>query len=111
MKHDELEDYINSFQFHQREVVYKQILDSEILEKAFSTTEGKLILNSAVDIITSNILKILDACIEKSDGDDLIADIYKHAAEINLAHKMMTEWAKILISGNGHKTKMKGIKK
>ena len=107
MKHDELEDYINSFQFHQREVVYKQILDSEILEKAFSTTEGKLILNSAVDIITGNILKILDACLE----DEAAAKIYKYTDEVNLAHKMMTEWAKILISGNGHKTKMKGIKK
>lgn len=105
MTHDELEGYINGFKEHQREAVYKQILDSEILEKAFSTSEGKLILNSAVDMITGNIIKILNICLD--NGSEKAGELAQPCAtEINTAYKMMTEWAKVLIRGNEHKNKI-----
>jgi hypothetical protein len=33
MTHDQLEEYINNFREHQREEVYKAILDSQILKR------------------------------------------------------------------------------
>ena len=103
MTHDELENYINGFRENQREVVYKQILDSEILAKAFSTSEGKLILDSAVDLITSNVMSIVKNC---GDREVEITEVRDSAREINTTHKLMTDWAKILIRGNEHKNKI-----
>ena len=103
MTHDELENYINSFRENQRETVYKQIIDSDLLEKAFSTSEGKLILDSAVDLITSNVIKIVRQCAEVKP-DKFETYVYPYAMEINIAYKLMTDWAKILIRGSEHKT-------
>lgn len=103
MTHDELEEYINNFQPNQREVILKHILDSELLEKAFSTAEGKQILNSAVDLIASNVVAI----VKNSVGGDSNRLTSEAAQEINTTYKLMTEWAKILIRGTEHKNKVK----
>ena len=103
MTHDELENYINSFREDQRETVYKQIIDSELLEKAFSTSEGKLILDSAVDLIASNVMTIVKDCAKTGDASNTV---YQAAKEINTAYKLMSDWAKILIRGSEHKTKI-----
>jgi hypothetical protein len=103
MTHDELENYINSFNEHQREAVYKHIIDSELLEKAFSTSEGKLILDSAVDLIASNVMKIVKECGNSAENEGLLRDA---AWEINTTYRIMTDWAKILIRGSEHKNKI-----
>jgi len=102
MRHDQLEGYINGFRENQREVVYKQIIDSELLEKAFSTSEGKLILDSAVDLIASNVMSIVSNC----SGEANIEKVMDSAVEINTTYKLMTDWAKILIRGSEHKDKI-----
>ena len=56
MTHDQLEAYINNFNENQRENVYKQIIDAELLRKAFETSDGKNILNSAVDLISAKLV-------------------------------------------------------
>jgi hypothetical protein len=104
MTHDELENYINSFREDQREVVYKQIIDSELLQKAFSTSEGKLILDSAVDLIASNVMQIVRECAQI--GEEPSQGVDRAAREINTTYKLMTDWAKILIRGSEHKTKI-----
>lgn len=103
MTHDELENYISHFKEHQREHILKQILDSELLEKAFSTSEGKLILNSAVDLIASNVMSIVKNCGEREVE---IVEVKDSAREINITYKLMADWAKILIRGNEHKNKI-----
>ena len=100
MKYDELEAYINNFPERQRGVILKHILDSELLEKAFSTAEGKQILGSAVDLITSNVITIVKNSI---DNDVNAVSMREAAREINTTYKLMTEWAKILIRGSEHK--------
>ena len=104
MTHDELESYINHFQEHQREAIFKQILDSELLAKAFETSEGKAILNNAVDLIASNVMQIVRYCSEGSAADAAIK-VNPYANEINTTYKLMTDWAKTLIRGSEHKTK------
>ena len=104
MTHDELKDYINNFQPHQRETVAKQIIDSELLAKAFDTHEGKMILNNAVDLISSNVTQIIRYCGE-NPPTEAVKMIYLHAAEINTVYKLMCDWANILIRGNEHKEK------
>lgn len=104
MTHEELENYINGFQPQQREAIYKQIIDSELLAKAFETSEGKLILNSGVDLITSNVLQIVRYCSD-NPPEDAVKRLYPFASEINTTYKLMTDWAKILIRGSEHKEK------
>jgi len=104
MTHDELENYINNFKPNVRETVYKQIMDSDLLERAFSTNEGKQILDNAVDSITSNVMTI----ISNSKGDDAAIDeVCDCAKGINITYKLMYEWAKILVAGSEHKDKIK----
>jgi hypothetical protein len=103
MTHDELENYITSFREEQRETVYKQIIDSELLEKAFSTSEGKLILDSAVDMIASNVMTIVKNCGPREIEFD---ELKRAAREINTTYKLMSDWANILIRGSEHKNKI-----
>ena len=98
MTHDELEEYINKFHPNKREAVLKSILDSELLEKAFSTAEGKAILNGAADLITANVMKIV-----KGSMTTELNGVVEAAQEISTTHKLMTEWANILIRGSEHK--------
>ncbi len=109
MTHDQLEKYINGFQHHQREAIYKQIIDSELLAKAFETSEGKQVLNSAVDLIASNVIKIVSLC-NDNEGDEFWSKIEHSSTEINVTYKLMTDWAKILIRGSEHKEKAEKIK-
>ena len=105
MTHDQLESYINNFNEHQRENVYKQIIDAELLRKAFETSEGKNILNSAVDLITQDVITIVRECSETGD-DSKLKDAVR---EINTTYKLMSDWAKILIRGGEHREKAEKI--
>ena len=107
--HDDLLEYLNRFKDEQREVVYKSILDSDILEKAFLQPEGKLILNQMVDVVTSNVINIIQKCADK-DPKTASPAVYSHCMEINLAYKMLVGWAKILGAGKDHKKRIKEIK-
>jgi hypothetical protein len=109
ISHEDLLEYLNRFKEEQRETVYKCLLDSEILEKAFSQPEGKLILSQAIDVITTNVIKIVTKCADK-DPKTAVPAIYPACMEINLAHKMLVGWAKVLGAGKDHKTKIKEMK-
>ena len=106
MTHDELERYISNFAENQKENVYKQIIDSELLRKAFESSEGKNILNSAVDLIAANVMQIVAECSKTGDDEKL----KNSAREINTTYKLMSDWAKILIRGAEHREKAEKIK-
>ena len=106
ISHDELLDYLNNFKENQREAVYKAILDSNILESAFDTPEGKVILNNPIDVITDNVIKIVLACTDNKKTE-AAQRVYPMALEINLAHKLLTKWARILSEGTKHKKTIK----
>ena len=104
--HDQLVDYLNNFQGSQRESIYKSILDSNIMEQAFSTPEGKMLLNQTIDIIANNVIKIVSTCAGAAP-DKASSEIYPACMEIGLAHKTLVSWAKILTNGEQHKQKIK----
>ena len=87
-----------------RESALKEILDSQILSEAFSTKDGKAILNSAADLIADNVMQIIRAC----TGDNGVAQegVQKNGREINTTYKLMTDWAKIIMRGQEHKSKI-----
>ena len=103
--HEDLMRYLNNFKEEQREVIYKAILDSDMLEKALSSQEGKLVLNNAIEVIASNVISIVMTCSDKAP-DEAAKEIYPKCLEINLAHKLMSNWAKIFVTGLKHKTKI-----
>ena len=100
--HDQLVDYLNGFQGAQRETIYKSILDSNILEDAFLTPEGKILLNQTIDIITNNVIKIITECVATEPAKAALT-VYPYCMEIGLAHKTLVSWAKVLASGDKHK--------
>jgi len=106
MTHDQLESYINNFGPNQREHVYKQIIDAELLRKAFESSEGKNILNSAVDLIAQNVMNIVHNCDGGTAGTD---EVIKSAHIINTSYKLMSDWARILIEGGNHREKAEKI--
>ena len=113
MTHDQLESYINNFGPNQREHVYKQIIDAELLRKAFESSEGKNILNSAVDLIAQNVMNIVRNCSAPTRtlnggtaGND---EVLKSAHIINTSYKLMSDWARILIEGGNHREKAEKI--
>ena len=106
MTHDQLESYINNFGPNQREHVYKQIIDAELLRKAFESSEGKNILNSAVDLIAQNVMNIVRNCDGGTAGND---EVLKSAHIINTSYKLMSDWARILIEGGNHREKAEKI--
>ena len=106
ISHNELMDYLSNFKDNQRESVYKAILDSNILESAFDTPEGKVILNNPIETITENVIKIVMACTD-SKKTEASQRVYPMALEINLAHKTLAKWAKILHEGTKHKKSIK----
>ena len=102
MTHEELGNYINGLPEIVRESALKEILDSDILAKAFETKDGRAILNSAADLIASDVMQIVRACTGQK-SEKLIVEA---STEINTTYKLMTDWAKILIKGTDHRNKI-----
>lgn len=102
--HEQLENYINTFHEQQRDAVFKQIVDAQILEKAFNTQIGKELLNHAVDLIATDVMKITRFCVD--DNFD-IAKVMPIAVEVNAVYKLLNQWAIILIKGEEHTKKAK----
>lgn len=105
----DLVEYLNRFKDEQRETVYKSILDSNIMEQAFDTIEGKAILNQTIDMIARNVINIVAVCIE-AEPRVAIEKAYPYCLEISVAHKMLNSWAKVLTSGGAHKAKIELLK-
>jgi hypothetical protein len=108
--HDQLSEYINRFKEHNRETIAKQIIDSDLLARAFDTTEGKQILNSAIDLIASDVIGIVKLCTETDDQFKQTCKIVDKAVEINTTYKLMKDWANILLIGREHKEQAEKIK-
>jgi hypothetical protein len=92
--------YVNSprFQETERDYVLKQILESEVLAKYLSTTEGRVIMGYVVDSIAANVMKIVSLA---SSGKD-VKDIERAALDISLSYNFMYNLAKIAAKGQEH---------
>jgi len=109
ISHEKILDYLSGFKDEQRETIYKAIVDGNLLEGAFSTTEGKLILGDIFELIATNVINIVAQCTDKSPGKAAEA-VYPYCMEIGVAHKILLNWAKILTKSDTHKKKIKEMK-
>jgi hypothetical protein len=104
---DDLGNYITHFSESQRENVLKQILESELLQQFLGTTEGRLILNSVVDKIRDNTMKIVSLSISNKNTQELIDAAY----QIHMAYDFMYAIAGMATAGETHKESIKKLKK
>ena len=75
------------------------------MKDAFSTSAGKLILNSAVDMITSNVIAIVNIC-RREPPEKAKEMIIIPANEISIADKMLKKWSDIMTKGDEHSEKL-----
>ena len=95
ISNEDLVEYLRNFNLNQKANIYKSLLDSEIIKKAFAAPESKLILSSVVDIITNDVLNIVTMCADKEPQEAAKA-VYPKCMEINLAFKLLSQWGKTL---------------
>lgn len=100
-------EYVARFPEDQHETVLKQVLIGKSLETAFMSPQGKAILSSCVDGISTKISELL-ALTEKDPGRNDKA-IWKACMEIRLIRKFMTEWATMINTKHEHEETAKKI--
>lgn len=91
--------YVNTFKENQRDNVLRKILEVDILEKFLATTDGRLLLNSVVDRITDETMRIVSLAV----AGGATAEIEHAALKINLAYDFMKNLATIAAEGGKHK--------
>ena len=101
----ELSDYITRFSEIERESVLKAILESELLQKFLSTTDGRLVLGGMVDLIRDKTMNIVNLSASGFSGNE--DEIEQAALEINIAFKFMHQIAGMVVKGDEHTKKMK----
>ena len=102
----ELSDYIRLFDTAEaRENVVKELMAAKILNDFLGTTHGRLLLNSTIDGIRSNMMKIVRLSIEGIDPNR--EKITQAALQINVAYDFMHGIATTLTRGEEHETKMR----
>uniref|UniRef100_A0A6M3KXH2 Uncharacterized protein n=1 Tax=viral metagenome TaxID=1070528 RepID=A0A6M3KXH2_9ZZZZ len=102
----ELSDYIRLFDTAEaRENVVKELMASKILNDFLNTTHGRLILNSTIDGVRSNMMKIVRLSIENAAKNT--GEITQSALQINVAYDFMHGIATTLTRGEDHETKMR----
>ena len=95
ISNEDLVEYLKDFNTNQKVEIYKSILDSEIVKKAFASPESKLILSSVVELVTADILQIVAMCADK-DPEAASKAVYPKCMEVNLAYKLLAQWGKFL---------------
>jgi hypothetical protein len=109
---DDLGNYITRFPDRQRENVLNEILKNELLKEFMGTTHGRLILDSVVDKIRDNTMKIVQLATKDSECPDIIVDcIRAEAIELNVAYDFMHALASMASTGEQHEAMIKRGKK
>ena len=93
LSNEDLVEYLKNFSSNQGADIYKMILDSEIVKKAFAAPESKLILSSVADTIKSNILAAITICAD-NEPKKAAELIYPKCFEIHYAFKLLAQWGK-----------------
>jgi len=100
----ELSDYISNFSSVEKENVVKELVASKILGDFLNTPQGKIILNSTVDSIRNNMMKIVKLSIVGFDVN--FKEIQQAALQINVAYDFMHSIATTMSRGEDHESRM-----
>ena len=101
---EEISKYLEKFYTSEaRESVVKELVSSDILKRGLESPEGKLILANTIDLVRSNMMKIVRLAIDGGKTKDI-----EHCAlQISLAYDFMCGIAGVLTKGEEHE---KGLK-
>jgi hypothetical protein len=103
---EEISNYISRFTDVERDNVIRELMSSKILRSFLDTTEGRLLLDSTVDSIRDQMMKIVRLSIEDSKKN---SDAIQQASlQINVAYDFIHGLAKTLTRGEEHESKMRG---
>lgn len=82
-----------------RDAIVASVMKSATIEKAFSTPQGKLILEGAVNLIQKELIGILDDCKIVKMDNPAPSSIAARARNINVTIGLLEQWATIYYSG------------
>ena len=100
----ELSDYIKDFSSEEKENIVKELVSSKILGDFLNTPQGKVILNSTIDSIRDNTMRIVQLSIEGAEVN--CYKISQAALQINIAYKFMHGIASTMSIGEAHEKGM-----
>lgn len=111
---EELSEYISKFDTAEaRESVVKELMTAKILSDFLETTHGRLVLNSTIDAVKSNMMKIVRLAVENADNSypdpSFINQIVQAALQINVAYDFMHGIVTMLTRGDDHEARMKKV--
>lgn len=82
-----------------RDAIVASVMKSATIEKAFSTPQGKLILEGAINLIQKELIGIIDDCKVIKMNNSTPVSITARATNINIIIGLMEQWATIYYSG------------
>ena len=98
MTNEEIQDYVERFYYHQRNEIYKMVLDSRKLEDAFKTNGGAAVFQGAVETIARDVMKIVDICASET-AEAASQKVYPVAIAIDAMHRTILNWAATIAKG------------
>jgi len=97
-------EYVDKFHNAQKETVLMEIMKDTELQRYLSTVEGRLVCNSVVDKISSDIGSLID--VVRNGEPDMAKSLLNIAQRINVALDFMVGLAAIAKKGMEHETRM-----
>jgi hypothetical protein len=104
---EEISNYISGFPGEEKDSVMRELIGAKLLRQFLDTVEGKLLLDSTVDAIRDNTMKIVSLTINGFDKS--IDEIRQAALQINVAYDFMYGIATQLNRGEDHEKRMKSV--
>ena len=99
----ELNAYISRFESGEaKDNIIKELITAKIIREVLDTPEGKLILDTTIDGIRDNMMKIIRYCLIGQNQPE----VQKAALEINVAYDFIHGIAVKLSRGDEHEKKM-----
>ena len=100
----DLKNYITRFKDEQREYVLNTILEADLLRNFLNTIGGRLIINSAVDSINSQITNMLNLCLQPPEK--VREEIMRSALIVNVTYDFIRRMAVIADQAEEHEKAM-----
>lgn len=92
-----------------RESVLKELISADILRRGLDTKEGRLILSNTIDLIRSNVMKIVRLSLDGFKKN--MEEIEQAALQIGVAYDFMSGISMTLTQGEEHSKALDTLKK
>jgi len=104
---EDIDRYFKTFKTGEaKAAAYTEIVSNELLKGYLNTTEGRLVFDSVIDGVRSNMMKIVSLAISGHGFDENIAEIKQAALQISAAYDFMYGIVVLLDRGKEHEKGM-----